>query len=294
MNVTRKQVERELEKLIRGAANIADTHFGQGAGAAMLGVKEMPDDWEDAQVEVTHFPIHHTLMHLYGYAVEAVGDGNEIDWLHELDDFVSGISQSPLMHATPEFCQQVLDVAIARWKLDSNEDDLTIRELALLARLDERSVRNAASKNEFKTKKSGNQVFIEPDEASAWLSNRRNFQATHFKVHGSKQPAEIRLATIELTDGNLRNAHLYLESVMHLFPDDVIGGKNKAERAAREMTVDYGFDEPVVTDIAGDKKIFRSRGWLAEFFKRHHFVAGDRVVIERVDDYKYHLYPARG
>lgn len=294
MNVTRTQAEDELKKLIRGAAHIADTHFGEGAGAAMLRVKDLPAEWQDADIDVSRFPIYLMLMSLHRYAFEAVGDGNEIDYLHELGDFVDGICRAPLMDANPKCCQQVRDIAVARWKLDSNEDDLTIRELALLARLDERSVRNAASKSEFQTKKFGNQVFIEPDDARAWLSNRRNFQATRFNTNESSQLAKVPLATIEVTDGNLRNAHLYLGKVMHLFPDDVIGGGNKAERAPREVTLDYGFDEPVVTDIAGDKKIFRSRGWLAEFFKRHHFVAGDRVVLERLEDYTYHLYPARG
>jgi hypothetical protein len=53
-----------------------------------------------------------------------------------------------------------------------------------------------------------------------------------------------------------------------------------------------GHPEPVQTDIAGDKMIFRCRGDVRRFFARHGLAEGDSVVIERLSPYEYRLAPA--
>ncbi len=97
---------------------------------------------------------------------------------------------------------------------------------------------------------------------------------------------------VELTQGNLNNNHLYLSKVIDLFPAESIGGPNEIELGA-PLEIHCGIAEPVFTDIAGDKKIFRKRSWVGEFFRCHALSAGSRIVIERTGDNRYHVYPVR-
>jgi hypothetical protein len=103
----------------------------------------------------------------------------------------------------------------------------------------------------------------------------------------------LRIGVITLTQGNLNNDHLYLTKVMALFPHDAIGGSSEAEAGSQLLEVHSGIGTPVFTDIAGDKKIFRRRAWVGEFFRVHELNAGDEVVIECTGPARYHVYPRR-
>lgn len=103
----------------------------------------------------------------------------------------------------------------------------------------------------------------------------------------------MRYGIIKLTQGNLDHHHLYLTSILELFPASAIGGSLDAERAPQLLEIHSGMGQPVVTDIAGDKKIFRKRAWVGEFFATHHLKAGDSVVIENTGAHRYHVYPMR-
>ncbi|UXD88754.1 hypothetical protein [Thalassolituus hydrocarboniclasticus] len=103
----------------------------------------------------------------------------------------------------------------------------------------------------------------------------------------------MKYVKIELTQGNINNDHLYLSSVIEFFPKSSIGGSNIESQAETLLEVHSGIEKPVLTDIAGDKKIFRKRSWVGEFFKVHELKAGDYVVIEHTDSNRYHVYPAR-
>lgn len=102
----------------------------------------------------------------------------------------------------------------------------------------------------------------------------------------------MNFGVIEITGGNLRNDHLYLGSMLDLFPPDSIGGSNEETRGT-DIEVHCGIDNPIVTDIAGDKKIFRRRAWVREFFLSHNLKEGDRVVIEKTAGRRFHVYPIR-
>ena len=73
----------------------------------------------------------------------------------------------------------------------------------------------------------------------------------------------MRYGIIELTQGNLNNDHLYLTNIMELFPANSVGGSSDTERASQLLEVHSGIGEPVVTDIAGDKRSFANARGLA-------------------------------
>jgi hypothetical protein len=83
------------------------------------------------------------------------------------------------------------------------------------------------------------------------------------------------IGTTEITQGNIDNNHIYLRSFFEKFPADAIGGSNRASAAQREIAVDWGGATVVMTDLDGQKKFFRKRGWIREFFERQGARAGD-------------------
>lgn len=97
------------------------------------------------------------------------------------------------------------------------------------------------------------------------------------------------IGEVEITDGNIANNHIYLRSFFDRFPADAIGGSNKATRAKRDLTIDWGGAEPVQTDLDGQKRIFRARGWIGAFYQLHRARAGDRVVVEEIAAYRYRV-----
>lgn len=102
----------------------------------------------------------------------------------------------------------------------------------------------------------------------------------------------MRAEVVTLTQGNINNNHLYLTEVWSLFSADSIGGPSEAQVAPQLLEVHCGIGAPVSTDIAGDKKIFRKRAWVGEFFAAHDLKAGDRVAIQQTGPNRYHVFPA--
>lgn len=103
----------------------------------------------------------------------------------------------------------------------------------------------------------------------------------------------MKYVKIEHAQGNINNDHLYLSSVIEFFPKSSIGGSSVESQAKNLLEVHSGIGPSVLTDIAGDKKIFRKRSWVGEFFRVHELKAGDCVVIEHTGNHRYHVYPAR-
>ena len=95
---------------------------------------------------------------------------------------------------------------------------------------------------------------------------------------------------IEVTGGNLRNHHLDLRGVFGLFPDDCLGGSNKAEMG-HEIEIRIGSDV-VQTDIDQSKAIFRNRSAIRRFFEAESLQEGDLVLIERISDRSFALSKA--
>lgn len=95
------------------------------------------------------------------------------------------------------------------------------------------------------------------------------------------------IGEVELTQGNIDNNHIYLRSIFDQFPQDVIGGSNRHQKAERDVTVDWGGAGAVTTDLDGSKCFFRARKWIGDFFEQNDAKAGDSVSIEETGPYNY-------
>jgi transcriptional regulator with XRE-family HTH domain len=104
------------------------------------------------------------------------------------DNFLDGmglfytLTKDLIDHIEDSKYKFLFDAANARVTLD-NGDYLSLKEIALLAGVDERTVRNAASSkdaNSLKTKKSGGSTIVDNDEAKRWLANRPDFKPTEY------------------------------------------------------------------------------------------------------------------
>ena len=98
---------------------------------------------------------------------------------------------------------------------------------------------------------------------------------------------------LQVTPGNLRHSHLYVNGHYDFFPPDCIGG---AKRSADCPTIDIrldGLNRTIKTDIGRDAKtgkprgFFRKRGWVRQFFEHHEVKAGSIVALERLSERTY-------
>jgi DNA polymerase III subunit epsilon len=98
----------------------------------------------------------------------------------------------------------------------------------------------------------------------------------------------------QITKGNIDNHHIYLRGFFESFPADAVGGSNKAEAAVREISVDWGGETVVMTDLDGTKKFFRKRSWIRSFFERNGIMAGDLVSVDETAPFSYRVSLVRG
>lgn len=97
------------------------------------------------------------------------------------------------------------------------------------------------------------------------------------------------LGKIQINGANLRNNHMYLTSIIHLFPDAIVGGANTGAAAPQAATIMWGNSNSVQTDIDATKRLFRKRGWQREFFEANDIRDGDYVAIYELAPFKYRV-----
>jgi hypothetical protein len=136
-----------------------------------------------------------------------------------------------------------------------------------------------------------------PDPLTLFVLFRQGSSQAHtedtplWKSESNRVPLATSCLTI--TQGNINHSHIYLTGIMNLFPDDVMGGKNKKDAAPKAVCVHWG-DDMVYTDIDSEKRMFRRRGWLRRFFEANRITAGDRVLFEQLEPYIYRVSKEMG
>jgi hypothetical protein len=138
-------------------------------------------------------PVMQDMKVLYDYVVGARLPRNYPldDALHNLTDFfLEIVPHSPMIDLhigkpIEEVCSWIVETAVARWGLDFEEiGSFTIKQIATLANMDERSVRNAANPKladpliTFRDVDGSTRVARE--DAIRWLEGRRSYRKTVF------------------------------------------------------------------------------------------------------------------
>lgn len=161
-------------------------------------------EWRDGPDRVPDLvatPIGHALATLYAYGIEGVLEAHTdpLMLVHLASPFVDRMAIERSINDTAGgelLCRRLIDTAFARWNLDVMEPravqfenhlgevgstELSIREVALLANMDEKSVRNAAyekSEGALQTSLRDGRVYVAVLEARRWLAERRGFRPT--------------------------------------------------------------------------------------------------------------------
>jgi hypothetical protein len=164
-----------------------------------------PDKSDFDRVDLARFAAKSYLNEAYDYAFQ-VGKcwGYSEYENHNVVAFTEGVTPaaaygdpSPFLSSDSK-CAHVVDMAIGRWNLETG-NDLTIRQLALLADMKEGAVRNSLSTDKIKTH--GKPVSIAADIALEWLKKRKGFTPT--RVEENNQAFWVTHTRSLLTAGRL-------------------------------------------------------------------------------------------
>lgn len=137
------------------------------------------------------------LSMLYDYAADGViaesgmyeDIGDDVtELVIECDEILTLIQT--MDYRVSEETRDILEAGDARFALDEG-GNLTTLQIALLANVDERTVRNAVSAGELKVNKDAGQAYVINKSARLWLSNRRGFKETQLKQQISSDFSDI-------------------------------------------------------------------------------------------------------
>ena len=160
--------------------------------------------------ELQDSPMWQAMSEMYDYGVQGIPSrdlsGSRITGAHaNVEMFLRGMNTMAMQiylhayeNAPPRLAMHTVEIAVARMVLDGGEryseygtdthgigkgdwGYLTLAEVALLANMDERSVRNAANPkltDHLKTEQVGKRSLVSPEEARRWLAGRKGFTPT--------------------------------------------------------------------------------------------------------------------
>lgn len=216
-NISKEDLLNEIRGFMWALASSLGRVYRPDVGWALLGIERdrFPahirnahysftlNDLELKDIDPSKFTVTEVLLEMYDYGVDGLRrtiTHNWIDFATDTEAFIIGLMNFPLLYESGieyrlDLTSHVLRLATARWKLDDEEgmstcDNssepwycgiLTLGEVALLAGMDEKSVRNATNpkvKNYLRTFNSGSRTYVNAQDAREWLSGRRGFKPT--------------------------------------------------------------------------------------------------------------------
>lgn len=110
-----------------------------------------------------------------GVNADDIENGLPLRIIFEMLELFGGAADSKVSN----YLYDVFDAAHGRQRLDGGMT-LTIKDVALLANVDERTVRNAISAKELEASKLDKKKHIDNKSAISWLSKRKGFNSTKF------------------------------------------------------------------------------------------------------------------
>lgn len=181
----------ELERIINADLTRLSMIFGSDAESILR------------STPVDEMPVTKNMRQLYDYVVNArLSTSFPLsDVLHEVTDyFLETVPHSPMLDLYAEtriegLCAWIVDTAVVRWGVDFEEIGLfTIKQIATLANMDEKSVRNAANPKNPDALKTFRDVDgstkVTRDDAIAWLKGRRSYKPTVFMDDSGERDLE--------------------------------------------------------------------------------------------------------
>lgn len=231
MSYTKNEVQEELMNFMKGFAesiqrlygNMDEVRNGQAAVSDFLGdEKRIRKSW-----------LWNAVNEMYDYGIEgkpngALGNGKTVDGSHaDVEMFIRGLDSLELYLdedsvPLPKRCMTVVRTAVARHVLEGGErytqdedgawDYLSLPEVALLADMEERSVRNAANPklaDPLKTVSVGKRTGVTIEEARRWLVGRKGFVPTKT----GSEPATERLTSIALPESTAQQLEQQAEAI---------------------------------------------------------------------------------
>jgi len=191
MGFTKVSMQEQLALFVRGFASSVDRVLNSS----------LSDDMDDSE-RVKKTTLWQVADAFYEYGIngipcEGLGAGEVIDgqfadvelFLNHIEQLDAYLSEDSVV--LPHFAKKAAQAAVARHVLEggqryalSIEDEigyLGLAEIALLAKMDEKSVRNAAnSKNNdpLKTETIGKRSMVSVTEARRWLAGRKGYVPT--------------------------------------------------------------------------------------------------------------------
>jgi hypothetical protein len=100
-------------------------------------------------------------------------------------------------------------------------------------------------------------------------------------------PPMSLLGEVEVTEGNLKNSHFYLRSLLHRLPEDLVGGRDLPLPVM--ATVEADGLRPTSTDICPRHRFFRDRSWTRQLFAHSDAEQGDTVRVHQLAPYRYKI-----
>jgi hypothetical protein len=194
-NPSRQSVMKEFAKLLLAEAQRAATIFGTGVDRQVLGLAKTDDLPEPDAIDLSRFELARSVALFYDYAFEArcsVGlDLGDLQVFFEhFENFIKTSSEIRELYlddtgTSSVFCEHLVNLTRARLDLDDGQA-VDIADVALLANMNEKSVRNATNAKEWKKLRvrresaHGGRIWVENDEARRWLAGTRGFKPTLF------------------------------------------------------------------------------------------------------------------
>lgn len=196
-------------------------------------------------------PVWKAASEMYDYGVtgtptEGLFPEGHIDGVHgHVERFLRGMDTPHMRlyleetdNTPPRLAMLAVQSAVARMVLDGgwrhtdygageygvkkgDMNHLTLAEVALLANMDERSVRNAANPklaDPLKTEPIGKRSLVNPEEARRWLAGRKGFVPTKNCDSGALRPPEFDInlteEMVELISSEAKKTGLSFEKVL--------------------------------------------------------------------------------
>lgn len=104
----------------------------------------------------------------------------------------------------------------------------------------------------------------------------------------------MRVLEVEVTGGNIRQGHFYINRDAGLIPVSCWGGNNKLISGEKVSLQYEGDSEVIETDFDGKKRIPRiGRGKCKAFFRRYDIKPGDKIHLIKKSDLHYLVSPVR-